>query len=342
MLKLNYFIGCILVASVLLSCSKSDSYDIKADAEVKFFTNNTGPGNAPENSINYNAVNIPDAAGSGLLNLSSTLPGTIKFPVLATKPVSQDVTIGAALDNTLIDAYNASHNTSYIAFPAGILNTDGLVAHILKDATISADSITIVPDLNNLKALTEKAYMAPIKLTTVSDPGVGKISDNSITQVVYIVANIELRRIKYQAVAADALGSLVTPRTSWVATFNPAPSINGNIFDGSNSTYARWAEASGLLDVNMQTSQNVTGIRLYHGSSATYTPTSIEVSLSNDGINYDLIGFPLKANLTFASGYNYILFYKAIPAQYIRLRLNYSTSTNSQNRRVAEFDVYAN
>lgn len=342
MLKIKYFTGCLVVATVLLSCANSDSYDIKGDPTVRFFTNNPSPGNSPQNAINYSIVNIPNTAGSGSLNLSTTIPATIKFPVLATRPISQDVVIGAELDNSLIATYNAAHNTNYAAFPADIFNTNGLVAHLLKGTSTSADSITIAANLTGINTLTEKAYLAPIRLTSVSDPVVGEITSNSTAQVVYIVGTVEQRRIKYLAVATDALGSLLTSRTSWVATFNPLPTIVGNIFDGLTTTYSRYPTSPGQIDVDLQTSVNVTGIRLYTSSSATYVPTQIYVYLSSDGINYDLIGAPLKANLTYASSYNYVLFYKAIPARYIRLKSYYSTSTSSSNLRLAEFDVYAN
>lgn len=346
MLIIKHLAGYMVVATTILSCAKSDSYDIKGEAEVKFFTNNAGAGNMPENSIGYNIVNIPDvAAGSGWQNLSSTLSEAVKFPVLATRAVSKDVAIGATLDNSLIDAYNASHNTNYKPFPAGVLNANDLVAHMLKGETKSTDSITITPDLNALKTLTETVYMAPIKLTTVSDPFVGKVSDNKTIQVTYIVVNVELRRIKYLAVAADALGALVTPRSSWAITFNPAPTTtsgSGSVLDGSTSSYSRWTASPVQVDVNLQTTKNVTGVRLYTTTSATNIPTQVEVSLSSDGINYDVIGAPLRANLTYASSYNYILFYKAITAKYLRLKLYYSTSTSTNNYRLAELDVYAN
>lgn len=345
MLRTKYFIAGIVIASVFLSCSKSASYDIKGDSEIKFFTNNTNYGNAPVNSISYTVVNIPNTAGSGLVNLSTTIPAAIKFPVNATRPVSQNVVIGAELDNSLIAAYNASHNTNYAEFPAGVFNTAGLVVHITKGASISADSITIVSDLAVLNTLTGTAYMAPIKLKTVSNSGAGSITGNSITDITYIVANVEQRKIKYLAVAADALGLLVTPRTPWSVTFNPAPSTVGNILDGSTATYSRWTtpvSPYGQVDVNMQAVKNVTGIRLYTSNSSTSTPAQVNVYLSSDGINYNLIGAPLRANLTFATSYNYILFYQAIPAQYIRLQLYYSTSTSTNNGRLAEFDVYAN
>jgi hypothetical protein len=249
--------------------------------------------------------------------------------------------VNAELDNSLVAKYNAANNTNYVVFPDGVLNTGSLSAKFLKGTATANDSITIPTNSAVLNTLTSSAYMAPVKLTTVSKP-VGSITSTTTTQVAYVVLNTELRRIKYLAVAADALGTLITPRTSWAVTLTPTPSIVGSVVDGSTATYSRWSASPAQVDVNLQTAKNVTGIRLYTTNSATNIPTQVEVSLSNDGINYDVIGAPLRANLTFASNYNYILFYKGIPAKYIRLKLYYSTSTSSNNFRLAEMDVYAN
>jgi trimeric autotransporter adhesin len=345
MLNNKFLIGCIVITSMLASCKKSNSYDIKGGEAVKFFTNNESFGNAPQNSVSFSVVNIPDVAGSGLVNLSSTVPTTIKFPVFASREVSNDVTIGVELDNSLIAAYNAAHRTSYEAFPNGMLTNTNMSAHISKGATRSTDSITLTANLAGLNTLTGKAYMAPIKLTTVSNPSVGEITGNTTTQVTYVVFDVELRRIKYLATAAEALGTLITPRTSWSIIFTPAPTSvggTGSIVDASTTTYSRWSGSPVQVDVNLQATKNVTGIRLYTTNSATNIPTQFEVLLSNDGITYDPIGAPLRANSTYASSYNYILFYKAIPAKYLRLKLQYSTSTSTNNFRIAELDVYAN
>ncbi len=346
MSPLKYFTGCMIAASLLFSCVKKEPYDIKGDPAVKFYTNIESSGNAPQNSFSYSVINHPDPGGSGLLNLSSNIPATIKFPVLATKPVSQNVVIGAELDNSLVAKYNAEHQTSYAVFPAGVITASSLNAQILSGTTRSADSITLTTDPATFNSLTEPAYMAPVKLTTVSNAA-GEITGNASSQVVYIVVNVELRQIRYNATAAMAIGSLISPRTSWTAEFNPAIATvggNGSIFDGSTATWSRWANGTlqASVDVNMQGSQNVTGIRLYTSNASATTPTQIVVYLSSDGVNWNHIGSPLRANLTYASAYNYILFYKAIPAQFIRLGFTYSTSTNTQNFRVTEFDVYAN
>lgn len=342
--KTTFYIVYLAVICPFVSCTKSAAPDIQGDPQVKFFTNVTSPGNAPQNAVVYGAVNVPNTAGSGLTNLSSTIPTTIKIPVFASLPVGKDVSISAQLDNSLITAYNTANNTNYAPFPAGILHTDNLVAHISKGTTTSSDSISIATDLTGLNGLTGQIYMAPIKLTTISDPAAGQITSNITTQVAYVIVNVEQRRIKYLATTTDIQGALITPRTAWTATFTPSTTTTASIFDGSTTTFSKWTtpvSPFGQLDVNMQTSANVTGIRLYTSSSSSFIPSKVDVYLSNDGINYDYIGSPLKANLTYASSYNYILFYKAIQAQYIRLGLYYSTSTSSNNGRVTEFDVYA-
>jgi len=342
MFKSKYLIGSVIMATaVLASCKKTTGYDITGEADTKFFMNNTSSGNAPQNSVGFSVVNVPNSSGSGLLNLSTTLPANIQFPVFASKPVGQDVAISAVLDTTLVASYNATYNTNYKVFPAGILNTTTLVAHIAKGNTTSTDSITIPVNTANLPSMTDTAYMAPIKLTTIQDASAGNITGNTTTQITYVVVKVEQRRIKYLATTADAIGALLTPRTAWVSTFTPALSTTGSIFDGSLTTYSRWTASPGQLDVDMQASKNVTGIRLYTATSATYVPSQVDVYLSNDGINYDHIGLITKANTTYST-YSYILFYKAITARYVRLFLTYSTSTNTQNCRVTEFDVYGN
>lgn len=341
MFKPKYFTGWIVLSVLLVSCSKKDSYNVKGDEGVKFFTNNGSFGNAPLNSISYAVVNHPNPAGNGLLNLSTTIPTTVKIPVYASKPVCEDVIIKAELDNSLIAAYNTANGTNYLAFPAGILKADGLTAKIAKGTTTSVDSITIATDFTGLNTMTEPAYMAPIKLTTVSDPKLGAITTTH-TKIAYIVANMEFRQIKYLATTADVQGTLISPRSSWTVNIIGALATTGSITDGSTTTFSRWNASPGDIDINLQTTQNITGLRLYTSNNGTHIPTQMDVWLSNDGINYSLVGSPLRANLTYASSYNYILFYKAIPAKYIRLRLYYTTSTNTQNRRITELDVYAN
>ena len=150
MSRIIYITGSLFAMTALASCKKSDSYDVKGEEKVKFYTRNETAGNAPPNSITYSVVNYPDPAGTGWLNLSTSLSSAIKFPVFATKPVSQDVEVRAALDNSMVAAYNAAHNTNYEPLPVAVLNTDGILkAKILKGDTRSSDSISIPTNLTH-------------------------------------------------------------------------------------------------------------------------------------------------------------------------------------------------
>jgi hypothetical protein len=332
-----------MVMTMVFSCKKDDVANIKGSSDTVFFTNNANLGNLPGNSVNFPVVNIPDVTAEGWVNLSSGVPGTIKIPVYATRPVNREVTITGTLDNSLVAVYNAAKNTSYATLPASILNTQTLQARIMEGQTTSIDSISIGVNTADFKTLTEPAYMAAIKLSSVSDAGAGKISADTALNVVYVVLNIELRQIRYLATAADVTGTLQS-KTSWAVSFTPAPAVTtaGSIIDGVTSTYSRWTASPVQVDLDMQAAKNVTGFRLYSTTSTGNIPTQIEVFVSNDGINYNLAGSPLRANLTYTSGYNYVLFYKPVPARYLRLKVSYSTSTSGNNFRIGELDVYAN
>lgn len=339
---LKYSIGCVALSTMLLACSKDKKYDVRGDKEVKFFVNVTALGDAPQNSVSFNVANRPESSGNGLVNISHNLPETIKIPVFATREVSEDVTITAQLDNSLIAGYNAAHDGSFEAFPDGFLNASNLTARITKGMTYSVDSLTIAVNQAAVTSLSGKAYLAPIRLTAVSKPAVGSITSTEGSQVVYVVIKPELRMIQYNAVAADMTGTLINPRSGWELIFNPAPIQTGNALDGSTSTYTRWGVSNVEITANLNETRAINGIRVFTVNSSTYNPLGYSVYTSTDGVNYDLIGAPLRANITFASGYSYIKFYKAIDARFVRLVINYTTSTNANNRRLAEFDLYGN
>jgi hypothetical protein len=343
MFKSKYFIGCLLMTAVV-SCKKDeDAADIKGSSDTMIFTNNTNTGNMPANSVSFPVLNIPDVNSSGWVNLSNGVPATIKIPVFASKPVNNDVLVNAELDNSLVAVYNAAHGTGYVELPAGYLNTQGLSAKIAAGQTVSADSISIAVNPADFRKLTSPSYMAPIKLTTISDPAAGKLTADTAIKVAYVVFNVELRQIKYLGTTTDITGTLQT-KTTWTATLNPTPSAQaGNILDGITTTFARYTipTSSVLVDLDMQSSKNVTAFRLFTVNSTTYTPT-LDVSVSDDGINYKVMGTALKANITFAAGYSYVVFYKAVSARYLRLNITYNATVSTSNGRVAELDVYAN
>ena len=172
---------------------------------------------------------------------------------------------------------------------------------------VSGDSLVVTSDQTKTGLLTSAAYMAPIKLTTVSASGAGQVTSNEMQHIIYIVANVELRRIKFLANETDdAIGTRITDRSAWNVTMNPDPIVTGSVTDGSTNSMTRWGVSASQVDVDLQQTSSVTGIRIHTSTSSNSSPTQIGVNLSTDGVNYDAIGTPLRANLTFSSGYTYI------------------------------------
>lgn len=80
---------------------------------------------------------------------------------------ASDITATFEIDSSLIDAYNAEHQTSYITLPQNAFTVSGLSTTMQKGATSSA-ALSI--DILTSKLTVGTKYMLPIKLVSVS-PG---------------------------------------------------------------------------------------------------------------------------------------------------------------------------
>jgi hypothetical protein len=150
-----------------------------------------------------------------------------------------------------------------------------------------------------------------------------------------------LRYIRYDAEESELVGNQIADRTAWDFSYSPTPAFaNGTFWDGSNNSYIRWSSSPIEVNVNMQAETPVTGLRLRTGTNSNWTPTQIDLYISNDGINYQSLGTAARGNLVYTGGYTYVVLYNSMPAKYLRLMLSYSTSTSSNNRRLSELDVY--
>jgi hypothetical protein len=269
------------------------------------------------------------------------MPSEIKIAVYATRAVSQDITIEAELAEELIADYNATYGTSFQAFPTGMLNAANLMARINSGMSYSSDSLSVGVNLAMLSSLTGDAYMAPIRLRSVSNENVGSLSSKAESVISYIVTYPELRYIRYDAEESELVGNQIADRTAWDFSYSPTPAFaNGTFWDGSNNSYIRWSSSPIEVNVNMQAETPVTGLRLRTGTNSNWTPTQIDLYISNDGINYQSLGTAARGNLVYTGGYTYVVLYNSMPAKYLRLMLSYSTSTSSNNRRLSELDVY--
>lgn len=324
----------IIVLPSFQSCSDDESYDVTGNPTNKVFVNTQGwsPINTPKNSFVFEVVHTPEGDFGNIL---------AKFPIRSTGAISSATTVKVELDNSLIEAYNQAHNTQYAAFPTAVLNLNRDAATIATGEYISADSISISVDQSKLGLLTEKAYLVPVKLASVSGSNAEIASSQNI---VYIIATTSVRLIKYNVASTAMLGSLVSSYSGWEVSADVTVSSGtySNIFDASTTTYWTFSASPATIVIDMKENKNVSGLRLF-ARNATSTSNensfnNVVVSLSEDNLSYNNIGTVTNSTMVKESGYQYIGFYRAVSARYIKLSLGWSTTT----RAIADLRVYVN
>ncbi len=265
--------------------------------------------------------------------VSSTGLGTTSFTVRCTDAIQAGRTVTVAADNSLIAAYNAANGTSYAALPAANLTLKNAPSAIGSMKYVSSKDVEVSIS-GDLKALTERSYLIPLRLTSQ-----GAESDDK-RSVVYVTFTTEVSLIRPAADINDMVGTLAT-RTGWTASGNGTGAEN--LFDGSATTYYQCTgQYNNVLTIDMASSRKVAGIGLRHyaATTASYIP-GITIEYSVDGTNYSQAGTSTTSNsFSLTSDYTrYVAFYSPIQARYMRLTLNYGTSSATY-LRVYGFNVY--
>jgi len=335
-LNFKHLLACFVViaASTFQSCDDKETYDVVGNPANIIYINTQGwiPGKVSNNQNTFSVVQTPIGYVGNVLT---------KIPIRSTKPMATNTSVKAELDNSLIEAYNKEYGTTCVALPEGVIDLSKAVATIPQGAYLSADSVNISIDNSKLALLTGKAYLAPVKLTSTSDPG-SEVSKKYSTA--YIVINTSKTIIKDNVASADMLGSLVTNYSTFTVTSDPASTRNtfANIFDGSTTTYWQFGTSPVSIVVDMKELKKVTGFRLfsyYAASGSSYLFSKVQVSLSKDNVTFEESGTSTSSTMVNESGYQYISFYGAAEARYVKLTLHWASS---YYRRICELGVYAN
>ncbi|MBD3591754.1 DUF1735 and LamG domain-containing protein [Bacteroides sp. GM023] len=104
--------------------------------------------------------------GTSVLDISA-LPASYAFTVSATGNARQDETVTLEVDRSLVEYYNTSKNTNYVALPQNAdVTVTGLEAAISWGEKLSSEIKVTLNSLNNLEMGT--TYMLPITIKEVS------------------------------------------------------------------------------------------------------------------------------------------------------------------------------
>lgn len=316
--KFRYYNLCLLALSAsLFACSESDSYDVVGDSQNKLYVNlgAWSPIDAPKNSFAFEVVHTPIGDFGSV---------AAKFPVKISRPAANDVTAKMEVDNSLVDSYNSLHGTSFAKLPDGVLDLSSATATINKGLYQSLDSVSIAIANNKLALLTEKKYLVPVKISSSTDKSIGISQDNSTT---YLVISTSVNRIQSNIGSAKMDGALASSLySSWTVTTDATPTKGtvANIFDGSTSTNWRFSTTPVTFTIDMKAAQNVTGFRAYcQYANYGYVFGNVDVSLSNDGTTWDYVGKATNSTMANEGGYQYISFYGAYQARYVKLTFSW-------------------
>ncbi|MCD8313396.1 MAG: DUF1735 and LamG domain-containing protein [Bacteroidales bacterium] len=95
-------------------------------------------------------------------------PSTYAVTVSATGKVTQDINVNLAIDNSLVDKYNADHQTSYYALPDGdlALSTNTVTIEEGKASSTIADLEVLTQD----NFIDGRVYIIPVTITGTDGP----------------------------------------------------------------------------------------------------------------------------------------------------------------------------
>ncbi|WP_316788364.1 BT_3987 domain-containing protein [Pedobacter frigoris] len=319
----------VLAASMFVSCSKEKTFDFNGDSVNRVYFN----------IGSYTVKNYNGYAFSIKHTPIGSIGDDIKaaFPARITQEAAENVKVSYAIDNSLIQTYNAEKGTNYVAVPAGILDVSTAELTIPQGRMNSTDSLKVAVPKEKMSQLTAAGYLVPLKITSVNGAKNTEVSTNANT--VYVVISTKQTNLYDAPVAADITGTLNAVRTGWTATLDATLSSGSlpNMFDaGTNTSWYITPAKSVNLVVNMNGSiTGITAVR-FHTSSTNYYLTTANVSTSADGVTWVSQG---AATFSIINAYQYIKFYAPVTARYIKLEV---TGWRSGSARImfTDFNIY--
>ena len=307
----------LIGASLLQSCSDDDIFDVTGSKENKVYINTRSwsPVDAPKNSMVFNVTNTP--VGSIIANADKI---EAKFAVQCTHVATSDIVVRFEIDNVLI-------TDGYSALPSGVTVTmDKTELVIPAGSMISNDSITVSVSGDKLGLLTVGEYMAPIKITSVTN---AQLSENLTSAFLLVKASFTNCVDQAGSVPGTAASS-----TGWIATVNGADQ-GRKLFDNKRNTYFFGSNFTVIVDLE-SVLENIAGFKLdfyawYYamGSANIYTSSTTPDA------------FELQGSPTFPGATpQYVRFYGPVSARYVKVEVTSPSYSSDYGSAITEFNVY--
>ncbi len=321
-----------LATACMTSCSDNEDYDFPGDPRNKVFN--------MDQSASFSIINSPMVS-------STTTDFDISIPVKCTKVAKSDINVTFGIDNSLIDAYNEEHGTSYVALPSEALIID-------KESVIIPQGQRTAEHPFHASLTTEKSvlatfdsdygYLIPVRMTGITG-NEAQMSSNLVPVSYFILTKTD-DNILHKATETAIKGTRVADQSGWTATTNAT--MNGDaiscILDGDASTYKSFQnrDTDMVIDIDMGKQYTFDALTVYWGmiwSGKEYnygqlsTFTSFE--FSNDATNWYNLG-----NFTLGDSNMVMVFRAPISARYIRLTVQ-KRGAAAASLQIGSFNIYA-
>lgn len=152
----------------------------------------------------YDVVGNPNNLVYFKANANNTFTGTVahtpvgdfgslkgEFPVKVQRAPSQNCKVYVVSDPSLVEAYNAEHNTSYVALPESAVTFENQNVTVEAGKTDASDTVKVTLNESALASLTEKAYMMAVKIGSAE----GELKGSEERGVGYLIVNTETKLV---------------------------------------------------------------------------------------------------------------------------------------------------
>ncbi|MCD2421808.1 DUF1735 domain-containing protein [Niabella pedocola] len=258
------------------------------------------------------AKNGNDIAGNNLFYLRG----------LVTEPVSGQQTVQAEINNALIPAYNGLNKTSYLPFPAAVVQLQKATA-VIPAGSVSDSLAVRLDNLGSLEA--GKQYQVPLQVKGVSGTPPLPVAYNR--KVVYL--NIKVYASNLDPRYTGLTGTAVT-RSGWSASASATYSTNVAPRTIDNSTSTNWlatvASLPASLDLNLGAVKTIKGFNVNPPTTSSYNFLTMQIYSSQDGVSWNLEGtFNATASSTAVKVFKFVT---PVTAQYFRFNITRASGTS--------------
>ena len=165
MKSFKYLLSAVLLCGGILSFQSCDdeSYDVVGNPNNLVYFNQKGG----DGQLNFYSFTV-DWTSVGAVGDQVTL----KVPVKTTRPADGNLSVSAAVDNSLVETYNQENGTAYAALPDNTVEFIKQSVTVPAGATISTDSIEFTIPAENYIPLTERLYLLPVTISSVNGNGI--------------------------------------------------------------------------------------------------------------------------------------------------------------------------